>query len=190
MQSTLSLSTDRYNLIPNICALSKTSHCMINHSSIPFGKHLWSALSTMSTRCAPFCPWHATLLHHRHCEDKKVKTLCIVNPFPRSFSLLRLAFTVALFLPLLRQLGWIMDPAYPLVPTANLIACALVVFPLFHMVNRSWNTGVFILALWLLLINLTNGINTIIWSNDAKDKAPVWCDICTYPTKHNSIISI
>lgn len=70
-----------------------------------------------------------------------------------------------------------MDPTYPLVPIANFFACALSVIPLFHMVNRSWNTGVYVFALWLLLISLTNAIDTIIWSNDTNDRAPVWCDI-------------
>lgn len=71
-----------------------------------------------------------------------------------------------------------MDPTYPLVPIANLIACALAVIPLFNMVNISLNTGAFIFAIWLFLINFSTAINTIIWSSDAEDRAPVWCDIC------------
>lgn len=71
-----------------------------------------------------------------------------------------------------------MDPTYPLVPIANFIACALVVVPLLHMVTRSWNTGVYVFALWTFLSSLSYAVNTIVWANDDKDRAPVWCDIC------------
>lgn len=71
-----------------------------------------------------------------------------------------------------------MDPTYPLVPIANIIGCALVLIPLFHMVTRSWNTGVYVFAFWVFLSCLSFTVNTIVWSNDANDKAPVWCDIC------------
>lgn len=71
-----------------------------------------------------------------------------------------------------------MDPTYPFVPIANLIACALIAIPLFHMVARSWNTGVYVFALWTFLLGLSMVVNTIVWSNDSKDRAPVWCDIC------------
>lgn len=81
-----------------------------------------------------------------------------------------------------RRLVGKMDPTYPLVPIVNFIACALIVIPLFHMANKSWNTGVFVFALWLLLISFTVAVNTIIWSSDAKDRAPVWCDICKFPS--------
>lgn len=70
-----------------------------------------------------------------------------------------------------------MDPTYPLVPIANFIACGLTVIPLFNLVSQPWNTGVYILALWLFLISLSFAINGIIWSNNVKDVAPVWCDI-------------
>lgn len=76
------------------------------------------------------------------------------------------------------HLVWIMDPTYPLVPIANFMACAFTVIPLFHMLNRSWNTGVFVFALWLFLTNFSTAVNTIIWSNDEVDRAPVWCNIC------------
>lgn len=81
----------------------------------------------------------------------------------------------------------IMDPTYPLVPTANVIACVLVVIPLFHMVDRSWNTGVFGLAIWIALQSISKAVNSIIWSSDTEDRAPVWCDICKSPTKSYAI---
>lgn len=71
-----------------------------------------------------------------------------------------------------------MDPTYPIVPIANFVAFALAVIPLFHVVHRSCNTGVFVFAFWLSLISLATAINTTVWSSDAKDRAPVWCDIC------------
>lgn len=72
-----------------------------------------------------------------------------------------------------------MEPTYPLAPIANLIACALVVIPLFRMANAPWNTGVYAFALYLVLQSLSTGVNTIVWSRDAVNRAPVWCDICT-----------
>lgn len=71
-----------------------------------------------------------------------------------------------------------MDPTYPLVPIANFIACALVVIPLIHLVTRSWNTGVYVFALWTFLSSLSYAVNTIVWADDDTDRAPVWCDIC------------
>lgn len=73
-----------------------------------------------------------------------------------------------------------MDPSYPLVPTANFAACALAIMPLFYMVKRSWNTGVYAFVLWLFLSSFSFAVNTIIWSSDVEDKAPVWCDICKF----------
>lgn len=71
-----------------------------------------------------------------------------------------------------------MDPTYPLVPIANFLASILVVVPLFHMITRSWNTGVYVFALWLFLQNITFASSTIAWSSDANDRSPIWCDIC------------
>lgn len=83
----------------------------------------------------------------------------------------------------------IMDPTYPLVPIANFIACALIIISLFHMVDRSWNVGVFVFALWVFLASLSTAINTIIWSRDTNDRAPIWCDICTFSTEWHTIIN-
>lgn len=65
-----------------------------------------------------------------------------------------------------------MEPTYPLAPIANLIACALVVIPLFRMANAPWNTGVYAFALYLVLQSLSTGVNTIVWSRDAVNRAP------------------
>lgn len=80
-----------------------------------------------------------------------------------------------------------MDPTYPLVPIANFLACVLVVIPLAHMLTRPWNTGVYFFALWTLLSSLSTAINTLVWSNDVKDRAPIWCDICKSPIYFSSL---
>lgn len=77
-----------------------------------------------------------------------------------------------------------MDPTYPLVPFANFIACVLVVLPVFHMLKRSWNTGVIAFAFWIFLLSLQTAVNTIVWSDDAKDISPVWCDISKHSAHH------
>lgn len=71
-----------------------------------------------------------------------------------------------------------MDPTYPLVPTANFLACVLVVIPLAHMLTRPLKTGVYLFAFWVLLSSLSTAINTLFWSNDVENRAPIWCDIC------------
>lgn len=71
-----------------------------------------------------------------------------------------------------------MNPTYPLAPIANFIACGLTITTLSHMVTRPWNTGVYIFALWLFLLSFSTAINGILWSDNVKDTAPVWCDIC------------
>lgn len=71
-----------------------------------------------------------------------------------------------------------MDPTYPLVPIANFIGCVLSLIPLLHMDTRFWNTGVYVFVLWSFLSCFPVAINTVVWSNDVKDRAPVWCDIC------------
>lgn len=79
-----------------------------------------------------------------------------------------------------------MDPTYPLVPIANFIACILVLIPLFHMGSRPWNTGVYVFALLSFLATFSIAVNTIVWANDAKDRAPIWCDI----SKHSVNASV
>lgn len=73
-----------------------------------------------------------------------------------------------------------MNPTYPLVPIANFIGCTIVSISLLNMATRTCNTGVYIFSFWVFLLNLSCVVNTIIWANDAKDTAPVWCDLCTF----------
>lgn len=71
-----------------------------------------------------------------------------------------------------------MDPTYPLVPIANVIAFFLCLAPLLTgLMRRSWNVGVIMYALWVAVESLTTAVNTIVWSDNVKNVAPVWCDI-------------
>ncbi|VDC00591.1 unnamed protein product [Peniophora sp. CBMAI 1063] len=47
-------------------------------------------------------------------------------------------------------------------------------------IRQSWNLGVAFLCFWLLLDNLTLGINSIIWSDNADVKLYVYCDIVSH----------
>ncbi|KZV65950.1 fungal pheromone STE3G-protein-coupled receptor [Peniophora sp. CONT] len=44
-------------------------------------------------------------------------------------------------------------------------------------IRQSWNLGVAFLCFWLFLENLTNGIDAIIWADNAEIKLYVYCDI-------------
>lgn len=70
-----------------------------------------------------------------------------------------------------------MDPTYPLAPISNFIGCFLILVSLVGIVTRPWNTGVFMLVVYVSLKSLVIGINTTVWSNNVKDVAPIWCDI-------------
>ena len=73
-----------------------------------------------------------------------------------------------------------MDPTFPLVPIANFIGCILVLISLSRGMFRNWNVGACSFAFWTLLLNLNTGVDTIVWSNNANNVAPVWCDISEY----------
>ena len=72
-----------------------------------------------------------------------------------------------------------MDPTYPLAPIANFIACTMILFALFVNVylSKSWNFPVSMFALWTAVSSIATGVNAIIWSDNVKNIAPVWCDI-------------
>lgn len=70
-----------------------------------------------------------------------------------------------------------MDPTYPLVPVANLIALLLILVSFFTSALRSWNTGVHLFAIWVAIQSFIRAVNSIIWSNTSANVAPVWCDI-------------
>ena len=73
------------------------------------------------------------------------------------------------------------DPTYPLYPIGCALAVAmlLLVF-LTSFVRQSWNLGVAFLCFWLLLENLANGIDAILWADNADIKLHIYCDIGEY----------
>lgn len=71
-----------------------------------------------------------------------------------------------------------MDPTYPLVPTFNLLAMVLALALVATRNFKSWNIGLAVGAVSAAITCLCVAINTIMWSNNAVDSAPVWCDIC------------
>lgn len=70
------------------------------------------------------------------------------------------------------------DPTYPLYTIASVLAAAmlLLVF-LTSFIRQSWNLGLAFLCFWLFFENLTNGVNAIIWSDNADLKLFGYCDI-------------
>ncbi|KAF5354498.1 hypothetical protein D9758_012401 [Tetrapyrgos nigripes] len=44
---------------------------------------------------------------------------------------------------------------------------------------EAWNTGTCLYMIWTGLACLNLGINSVVWNNDAINRAPVWCDIST-----------
>ena len=70
------------------------------------------------------------------------------------------------------------DPTYPLYPIASFAASVLLLLVLLtSFIRQSWNFGVAPLCFWLFFENLTNGINAVIWSDNADIKLYVYCDI-------------
>ena len=75
-------------------------------------------------------------------------------------------------------MGYAVDPTYPILPIAFFLASGMLFLVLLtSFMRQSWNLGVTFLCFWLLLENLTDGINTIIWSGNAYIKLNVYCDI-------------
>ena len=70
-----------------------------------------------------------------------------------------------------------MDPTFPLVPTANLLACILVLASLSKSMFQAWNVGVCSFASWLIIGTLGVAINAIIWPDNVDNVAPAWCDL-------------
>ena len=70
------------------------------------------------------------------------------------------------------------DPTYPLYPIACLLAAAMLLLVLLtSFVRQSWNLGVAFLCFWLFFECLTEGVNAIIWSDNADVKLYIYCDI-------------
>ena len=73
------------------------------------------------------------------------------------------------------------DPTYPLYSIACVLSAAMLLHVAFtSFVRQSWNLGVAFLCFWLFFENLANGVNSIIWADNADIKLFVYCDICQY----------
>lgn len=72
------------------------------------------------------------------------------------------------------------DPTYPLLPVSKFLSAALLLLVLLSSFTRqNWNLGVMFLCFWLFIESMTDGINCIIWSDNAEIKHYVYCDIGT-----------
>lgn len=64
-------------------------------------------------------------------------------------------------------------------PLASFICALLVIVPLpWH-----WRAGTIptiSIILWLFVVNIINGVNTIVWADNVVKRIPVWCDIGAY----------
>ncbi|KII83820.1 hypothetical protein PLICRDRAFT_168730 [Plicaturopsis crispa FD-325 SS-3] len=70
------------------------------------------------------------------------------------------------------------DPSYPAFPVLSFLGFVLVLIPLpWHL--QAWNAGTCLYMIWTAVGCLNLFINSIVWSNDAINRAPVWCDIST-----------
>ena len=73
-----------------------------------------------------------------------------------------------------------MDSTFPLVPIANFGACLLIFLAMSKNMFQSWNVGACSFAVWVAIVSFYRGLNSIIWSNNTANIAPVWCDISEY----------
>ena len=66
---------------------------------------------------------------------------------------------------------------YPILPAGAFLAAFLVLIPAcWHW--RTRNVPTLSLIVWLFTLNVVYGANSLVWSDNVRDKAPVWCDIC------------
>ncbi|VDC02196.1 unnamed protein product [Peniophora sp. CBMAI 1063] len=81
------------------------------------------------------------------------------------------------------------DPTYPLYPTGCILASAMLLLVLLtSFVRQSWNFGVAFLCFWLFVETLIEGINAIIWSDNADIKLYVYCDIISHVQMFASVV--
>ncbi|VDC04653.1 unnamed protein product [Peniophora sp. CBMAI 1063] len=81
------------------------------------------------------------------------------------------------------------DPTYPLYPIACILSATMLVLVLLtSFVRQSWNLGVAFLCFWLFFENITNGINAIVWADNADLRLYVYCDIVTHLQLISSVV--
>ncbi|KAK0219082.1 pheromone receptor Rcb2 B44 [Armillaria fumosa] len=70
----------------------------------------------------------------------------------------------------------ISDPTYPLFPIFAFFGFILPLIPLrWHLL--AWNSGTCYFIFWSSIANLNLFVNSIVWHGNAKNSAPLWCDI-------------
>jgi pheromone a factor receptor len=73
------------------------------------------------------------------------------------------------------------DPTYPLFPVFSFIGFVLCLIPLpWHL--QAWNSGTCAFMIWTALSCLVGFVNSVVWSGNVNNPAPIWCDICESPT--------
>ena len=73
------------------------------------------------------------------------------------------------------------DPTYPLYPIFSIISAVMLLLVLLSsFIRHNWNLGVAFLCVWLLVDNIANAANAIIWFDNADIKLYVYCDISTF----------
>ena len=67
---------------------------------------------------------------------------------------------------------------FPFFPIVSALGFVLVLIPLpWHL--EAWNSGTCYYMIWTALACLNSFVNSIVWADDALNRAPIWCDICT-----------
>ncbi|KAI0776712.1 pheromone A receptor-domain-containing protein [Trametes elegans] len=68
------------------------------------------------------------------------------------------------------------DPTYPAFPVLAILGAVVALVPLpWHF--QAWNAGTCLFMIWTSIACLNLAINSIVWSNNVLNTAPVWCDI-------------
>ena len=69
--------------------------------------------------------------------------------------------------------------AVPQFAVASAIAIVVLLIPLpAHW--RGQNVALLVLILCIIIQNLFQLVNTIVWAHSVRDVAPVWCDLCPF----------
>ncbi|KAA1466857.1 STE3-like pheromone receptor [Dentipellis sp. KUC8613] len=70
------------------------------------------------------------------------------------------------------------DPTYPLYPTMAFLGFIVSLVPLpWHL--QAWNSGTCLYIFWTSLSCLIQFVDSIVWNNNVRNLAPLWCDIST-----------
>lgn len=71
---------------------------------------------------------------------------------------------------------------YPVFPIFSFVGFVVALIPLpWHL--QAWNSGTCFYMMWASIACLNQFVNSVVWANDAINKAPLWCEICR-PMSH------